>query len=435
MSNLDIGLIGIAAAFVLVLIRMPIGIALAGVSFCGLWAMTSGAGAFGLLRSVPYQFVANWSFSAIPMFLLMGFIASHSGLSSGLFRLARLLLFRVPGGLACSSVGACAFFAAASGSSVATAAGMGRIAIPEMRKAGYDYGLAAGSVAAAGTLGSLIPPSILMVIYGIFTEASISKLFMAGFVPGLMTAVFFILMIVVRVWLKPSLAPASTERPTRAELKEAVLDAWPLPLLILGVMGGIYGGVMTPTEAGAVGAALAAVIAVLRGSLSFGRLLAALRETLSGTSRIFVVALGASMFTSFMALAGLPAKISEIVLSLGSSPLMIILMISVIYLILGMFIESLGIMLLTLPLLLPLINGADINLIWFGVLTIKLLEIGLITPPFGMNVFVIKTMVPSGIGLPTIFKGVAWFIAVEVLILALLILFPQISLFLPEVLG
>jgi len=432
MDRFDIGLMGVFAMVGFMALRMPVGISLALTSILGIWGVTNFNAAMGMVRAIPYQFVANWSFSAIPMFLLMGYVASHAGLTSGLFRLMRLMLYRVPGGLACSTVGACALFAAASGSSVATAAGMGRITIPEMRKAGYDDGLATGCVAAAGTLGSLIPPSVIMVIYGVFTQAPIGQLFMAGFLPGILTAAVYMVMIMVRVKLKPSLAPSTKEKPAPGELRAALAESWPLPVLVMGVIGGIYAGIMTATEAGAVGAALATVIALTRGTLNRQVIMESLKDTVLGTSNLFVIAMGASMFTAFMGLAGLPNAMAKSILALGADPLTLVLAISVLYIILGMFIDSLGIILLTLPFLLPLLTGAHIDLIWFGILVVKLLEIGLITPPFGMNVFVIHSMMRGSVTLPTVFKGVGWFIAMEVVVLALLIAFPQISLYLPN---
>lgn len=432
MERFDIGLIGVFAMVGLMAFRVPVGISLAITSIGGIWAATNLNAALGMMRAIPYQFVANWSFSAIPMFLLMGYIASHAGLTSGLFRMMRLMLHKVPGGLACSTVGACALFAAASGSSVATAAAMGKITIPEMRKAGYDDGLATGCVAAAGTLGSLIPPSVIMVIYGVFTQAPIGQLFMAGFLPGILTALVYIVMIMVRVKLKPSLAPSTKETRLPGELRAAIAESWPLPVLVMGVIGGIYAGIMTPTEAGGVGAALAAVIAIARGTFTKTMVRSAIKDTVLGTSALFVIAMGASMFTTFMGLAGLPNALAQQFLSYGTDPLVLILLISALYIVLGMFIDSLGIMLLTLPFLIPLLNGAHIDLIWFGILVVKLLEIGLITPPFGMNVFVIHSMMRGAVTLPTVFKGVGWFVAMEVLVLGLLIAFPQISLFLPN---
>lgn len=432
MERFDIGLIGIAFVLLLIVIRMPVGIVLALVSFVGIWAVTNLGAAFGMLRSVPYQFVANWSFSAVPMFLLMGYIASNAGLTAGLFRTMRLVLHRVPGGLACSSVGASALFAAASGSSVATAAGMGKIAIPEMQRAGYDNGLAAGSVAAAGTLGSLIPPSVVMVIYGIFTQQSIGALFMAGFLPGVLTALAYMVMIIVRVKLKPSLAPQTQESVSAGELWHSLKDVWPLPVLIMGVIGSIYAGIVTPTEAGAVGAFLALVIAGVRRAITLDMMKSALRDTALGTSSLFVIAMGASMFTTFMGLAGLPSELAQMIQTIDLSPLMLLLLIAVIYIVLGCFMDSIGVMLITLPILLPILAVADIDLIWFGVIVVKLLEIGMITPPLGLNVFVIHSATNGSIPLTTIFRGVMWFIVVEIIVLGLIIAFPEISLWLPN---
>ncbi len=432
MDTIQIGIAGVVAMVALMAMRVPVGIALAITSVIGIWAAMSFGVAIGILRAIPYQFVANFVFTAIPMFLLMGYIASHAGLTSGLFKMMRLMLYRVPGGLACSTVGACALFAAASGSSVATAAAMGKITIPEMRKAGYDDGLSTGCVAAAGTLGSMIPPSVIMVIYGVFTMAPIGQLFMAGFLPGILTAVIYMVMIITRVKLNPKLAPSTDEKPAPGELRAAVADSWPLPVLVAGVIGGIYAGLVTPTEAAAVGASLACIIAIVRGTFTKAVLYAALKDTVIGTSSLFIIAVGASMFTAFMGLAGLPAVMAEKVLAFSTEPLLLILAISVLYIILGCFIDSLGIILLTLPFLLPILEGAQINLVWFGILVVKLLEIGLITPPFGMNVFVIHSMMRGTVTLPTVFKGAGWFIAMEIIVLALLIAFPQISLWLPS---
>ncbi|WBU52429.1 TRAP transporter large permease [Paracoccus sp. SCSIO 75233] len=432
MDRFEIGLAGVAVTFLLVIVRVPISVALATTSFVGLWILTNLTAAFGMLKAVPYQFIANWSFSSVPMFLLMGFVASRAGLTSGLFRLMRVVLYRIPGGLACSTVGACALFAAASGSSVATAAGMGRIAIPEMRKAGYAYSLSAGCVAASGTLGSLIPPSVVMIMYGIFAQAPIGKLFIAGVIPGILTAVAYIAMIVIAVKIKPEIAPAGRERLERGNLKEAVLESWPLPVLVIGVIGGIYSGIMTPTEAGAVGASLACIIAISRKSLTRKVVSEALSDTALGTSRLFLIAMGASMFTTFMGLAGLPSVISDFFAARNTDALSIILMVAVLYIVLGMFMDSLGIMLLTLPILIPILQDADVNLIWFGILVVKLLEIGLVSPPFGLNVYVIHSLLRGAASLPTIFKGALMFLAMDILVVAAMIIWPEIALWLPE---
>jgi tripartite ATP-independent transporter DctM subunit len=435
MDRLEIGFTGLAAVLALIALRVPIGLVLVIVSFGGIWAATNLNAAWGLVRAVPFQFIANWSFSAVPMFLLMGFVASNAGLTSGLFKAMRILLRKLPGGLACSTVGASALFAAASGSSVATAAAMSRIAVPEMLRAGYDKALATGSVAAAGTLGSLIPPSILMILFGIFTQTSIGALFMAGFIPGVLSALIYMAMIIVRSKLNPSLAPPMTEIPAPGELAAALREVWPLPLLILGVLGGIMTGVMTPTEAGAVGAGLAVVIAVARGTLSFVIMRTALREAAIGTSVVFVIAMGASMFTSFMGLTGLPGVIADTMLGVSTNPIVLIMMIAVVYILMGMFIDSIGLMLLTLPVLIPLLAGADVNMIWFGIIIIKLLEIGLITPPVGLNVYVINSALKGAVPLTTVFRGALWFLAMDVVTLILLIAFPAIVLWLPSMMA
>jgi tripartite ATP-independent transporter DctM subunit len=431
MDRLEIGFIGIGAVLTLIGLRMPIGVVLALVSFGGIWASTNLTAAWGLVRAVPYQFIATWSFSAVPMFLLMGYIASHAGLTNGLFRAMRVMLARVPGGLACSTVGACALFAAASGSSVATSAAMARIAVPEMIKSGYDKALATGCVAASGTLGSLIPPSILMVLYGVFTQQSVGQLFMAGFLHGVLSAAIYMGMIVARVKFTPSLAPPTDVRIEPGELKAALREIWPLPLLIFGVLGGIFLGIMTPTEAGAVGAFIAVGIAAMRRTLNLQMMRSALKDAAAGTSVIFIIAMGASMFTSFMGLTGVPKVVANAMLSVGDDPLTLILMIAIIYIVMGMFIDSIGLMLLTLPILMPLLNAADVNMIWFGIIVIKLLEIGLITPPVGLNVYVINSALRGQVALPTIFRGALWFMAMDVLTIAILVAFPAIVLWLP----
>lgn len=425
------GFIGIGVLLVLLALRIPIGVALALVSFVGVGLMLNWNVAFGLLSNIPYDFIGNWSLSAVPMFMFMGYIATEMRLTKTLFQSMRVVLAGLPGSLAVSSVAACAMFAAASGSSVATSASMSRIAVPEMLRLRYEPGLASGTVAAAGTLGSLIPPSILMVLFGIFAEVSIGKLFAAGMLPGLLTAAVFMAMIVIRVKIKPSLAPDIDTRPSKRERIVALRDIWPLPVLVVGVLGGIYTGLFTPTEAGAVGSGLAVFIAVVQRQFSWNRLWHAAGQAVVSTASIFIIAVGAGLFARFMAFSGVPAELAGILLSIGESPIILILQISLLYIILGMFVDSIGIMLLTLPILLPLLNQADVNMIWFGVIVIKLLEIGLVTPPVGLNVFVMKSSLGRLVTLTQLFRGVTWFIIADLLVLGLLIGFPQISLWLP----
>ena len=433
MDNVTIGLVGIMCGLGLIAFRVQIGVSLGLISFLGIAVILNFKAAWGIVTAVPFNFVGEWNLTAVPMFLFMGYVASSTGLTIGLFRAMRMFLSRLPGGLAVASVGACAMFAAASGSSVATASAMARIATPEMLRYKYHPGLASGVIAASGTLGSLIPPSILMVLYGFFAEVSIGKLFIAGFLPGLVSAFLYMVMIVGRVSVNPSLAPQVDDRPTLAQKMEALRDIWPLPVLILGVLAGIFAGVFTPTEAGAVGAFLAMVIAAVRGRLNWDTFKQSVIQSLSGTAGIFMVVIGTVLLTRFMALSGLPDYIAKVMLSMGSSDLFVIGMVAVLYVILGMFVDSVGLLLLTLPIVLPVVRGAGMDMIWFGIIVIKLLEIGLVTPPVGLNVYVIKGALGNLVSLPTIFKGVMWFIVMDIVALAVIIAFPWLSLYLPSI--
>ena len=431
MSNLQIGFSAIGVVILLIGLRVPIGAALGLVAFVGIALIRNLDVALTALRTTPFEFAAHWSLSAIPMFLLMGAVAYHSGVSSDLFQAARLWMGKLPGGLAVAATFACAGFAAASGASIATAAAMGRITIPEMLNVNYDKGLASGVVASAGTLGTLIPPSILMVLYGIFAEVSISKLFIAGVVPGLLTATIYAGMIVLRCRLNPNLAPVLDYDATWGERFASLRDIWPLAVLIVGIIGGLYAGLFTATEAGAAGALLAIVISALQGRMTIKLLKASVLEALSSTARIFFVAVGAVLLTRFLALAGVPVYLGEVVGTWSGDPLLLVIAASGVYIILGMFLDPLGVMLITLPLFLPMFVALDLDLIWFGILVIKYLEIGLITPPVGMNVYVIKSVVGDRIELETIFKGVAWFIVCDVVVIGLIVAFPAIALYLP----
>ena len=433
MSMLEIGFSSVGVVLALIAMRAPIGIVLLVVSFCGVWVALGFKVAWGIARAIPFDFIANWSFSAVPMFLLMGFIASNGGLTDGLFKALKIILRKVPGGLACSGVGACALFAAASGSSVATAAAMSKISVPEMLKQGYDKALATGTIASAGTLGSLIPPSILMIVYAIFANVSVGKLFMAGFIPGILSAAAYMAMIMLRVKANPKLAPREDITVEPGETLAALKQVWPLPTLILGVLGGIFAGVMTPTEAGAVGASLAMLLAALRRRLNWGVIRIAVRDAAIGTSTVFVIAVGATMFTSFMGLTGVPRAVSTFMLSFGDDPITLIIMIAIVYILLGMFVESIGIMLLTLPIFMPMLQAANVDMIWFGIIVIKLLEIGMITPPVGLNCYVINTALRGLVPLSTVFRGALWFIGMDIITLSLLIAFPALVLWLPSV--
>ncbi len=435
MDNVTIGAVATLAGLGLIALRVQIGVALGVVSFFGIAAILNMRAAWGIVTAVPFNFVGDWNLTAVPMFLLMGYVAYAAGLTAGLFTAMRVLLSRLPGGLAVASVGACALLAAASGSSVATSSAMARIATPEMLRFRYDPGLASGVIASAGTLGSLIPPSILMILYGYFAEVSIAKLFMAGFIPGLLSALMFAAMIVVRASITPALAPPVAERFTREAKIAALREVWPMPVLIVGVLSGIFVGLFTPTEAGAVGAFLAILLALVRRSFNWTALREAVLNTIVGTAGIFMVVVGTVLLAKLMALSRLPTFLTEQLLVLGGDRYAVILIVVVLYLILGMFLDSIGILLLTLPILLPIAHATDIDLIWFGIILIKLLEIGLVTPPVGLNVYVMKGALGSLVPLPTIFRGVAWFIVTDIATLAIIVLVPALSLWLPALMD
>jgi C4-dicarboxylate transporter DctM subunit len=432
MSDLAVGFVSLGAILVLIMLRVPIGIALSTVALIGTMAIVGPAAAFSLAGLLPYEFAASWELSAIPMFLLMGTITYHSGLVTSLYDAARLWLRALPGGLAVATNLACAGFAAASGSSVATTVAMGRIAVPEMLKAGYDKGLSTAVAACAGTLGSLIPPSVLMILYCAFTGQSVTKMFLAGVLPGLLTAAIYASMIVGRCYLNPSLAPRVGTKISWAERMAALRSTWPLPLLILGVIGGLYGGVVTPTEAGALGAGMAFVIALAQGRMTWVVLKTSVVEALEGTATIFFAALGAILLTRLMTFSGVPNLLAGVANDLAAESWMLVLGCSIVYIILGCFLEPLGLVLLTLPVMIPAFEARGIDMIWFGIMVVKYVEIGLMTPPVGLNVYAVKTIVGDTVPLNAIFAGTAWFLACEVLILALLFVFPQIALWLPR---
>lgn len=437
MTNPAIGALGLVAVLILIAVRIPIGVALGVVAVLGIAILRNMNVAMSVMQQTPFEVAANWGLSAIPMFILMGAITHNSGISLALFKAARLWTSRLPGGLAVATNVASAGFAAASGSSVATAATMGRLAIPEMLKAGYDKGLAAGVVASSGTLGALIPPSIMFVIYGVFAEVSITKLLMAGLLPGLLTALVYALMIIGRAWWNPAIAPpvrieAEGGRSIWAARWLSLLPVWPVLVLILGIIGGLYGGFFTPTEAGAGGALLAMAIAGSQRRLNLRVIRTSVLEAATTTASLLFVAYGAVMFSKFLALSMLPVYLGDMIRAMELSPYELVLAASLIYLILGMFLDPLGVLLLSLPIMQPMFAAAGADPIWLGVIVVKFIEIGLLTPPVGFNVYVVKSVVGDTIPLGTIFRGVGWFLACEVVIMTLLVIYPQISLFLPN---
>ncbi len=445
MEPLHLGISGLVVLLAMIFVRIPIAFALGVVGFFGLilavgWPnggeldLERGfEAAWSFVSFEPFSFIASFSLVAIPLFLMMGYVAFHAGFTKDIYHTARMWLSGLKGGLAMASVAGCAMFAAVSGSSLATAAAMGKLAVPEMLRYKYDKGLATGVVVASGTLGSLIPPSILMILYGIFTEQSIGKLLMAGFIPGVLSAAIYMAMIWVRVAINPELAPSS-EKASWTEKVHSLKGTWSIIILFVIIMGGIYSGFVTPTEAAAVGAIGAWVLAFLSKRMNKERSKNAIVETITQISSIFAVVLGAKIFVGFIAITGVASVLADWAITLDLPPIGILLALSLVYIILGTFMDPLGIMLLTLPVVTPVIEQLGFDLIWFGVIMIKFLEIGLITPPVGLNVYVLKGVVGNTVRLETIFKGIMWFLLMDVVTLFILIAFPQITLWLPSLL-
>ncbi len=435
MSDLQIGGLGLVSVIALIAMRVPIGITLVSVSYLGVWGIGGHMAAWGMLSVMPHTLVASWTLSAVPMFLLMGFLCYHAKLTTGLFDAARLWFQRLPGGLAIASVFGCSGFAAITGSSVACAAAMGKIAVPEMVRHKYDLKLATGTLAASGTIGALIPPSIPLIIYGVVAQVSITKLFLGGIGVGLLTAFSYVLVILIRTTLNPSLAPRLTERATLKEQVLAVKQTWPVVALIIGVLGGLFGGLFTSTEAGAVGALLAVVIAFFKKTLTRESFSRSVIETLITCGSVFIVVLGATMLTSFLTLSGVAGAISEGAQALNTSPVMLLVAITLVYLFLGMFLEPIGAMLITLPIFLPLVGLAKIDVIWFGVFVAKMVEIGMITPPVGLNVFVLSSTIGKMAPTDLIFRGVLWFFVADIVVVGMIIAWPDIIMFFPRTFG
>lgn len=435
MDSLLVGTIGVFAMLGLLMIRVPIGVSLATVSIVGIWAIRGERPAIGALGSVPYDFSASWTLSAVPMFLLMGTFAQNSGMAVTIFRAARVLIGFIPGGLAIATNFAAAGFAAVSGSTLATTAAMGRLALPEMLRHNYDKALATSTVAAAGTLGALIPPSVAFVLYGWYAEQSVGKLLLAGIIPGLLTAAVYCTMIFVRVRRNPDLAPMPDEPFSRREKLRAVVDIWPFPVIILFVVVGIYTGTTTPTEAGAAAAVVTLLVALVRGQMTARIFVQSLIDAAKTTATLFFIVIGTVIFTKFLALSGVPRFIAGYIEAAAVDPLLVMLAMCALLLLLGMFLEGIGVMLVSLPILLPIAESVGYDLIWFGVIVVKFIEIGLLTPPVGLNAFVVKSVVGDRVPLGTIFKGLTWFLMAEIVIMILIIGFPGLSLFIPNLVG
>ena len=424
--------IGLLAMLILAFARVPLAIAMGLVGFAGLWWMRGLNPALASVTSTVYEAGFEYTLSVVPLFILMGNFVTRAGMSRELYRAAFTLVGHFRGGLAMATVMACAGFGSVCGSSIATAATMTKVAYPSMKGHGYSGQLAAGAIAAGGTLGILIPPSTILVIYGLVTETSIGKLFAAGMVPGLLAVFMMCLTISYITWRDPSSGPAA-ERSSWAERFDAMKDVWAVAVLFVIVMGGIYGGVFTTTEGAGIGAFGAFIIALLRKSLNVSVTLDILIESARTTGMLFMILVGALVFANFVNFTTLPSDLKSLVSTHNISPVAVMIAICAIYVILGAAMEELSMVLLTLPVFFPLVVSLGFDPVWFGIVIVLVVMIGLISPPVGMNMFVVRNMLPE-LSTATIFKGVMPFVYTLVVVLALLVAFPQIALFLPQAL-
>ncbi len=439
MTGVEIGAAFLVLLIALLALRIPIAIAMLVTGIAGYVTMAGWAPLANYLKTAAFARYSTYDLSVAPLFLLMGNFASRGGLSRALFAAAQSLIGHYRGGVAMAAVGACAGFGAICGSSLATAATMGQVALPELRRYNYAPGLATATLAAGGTLGILIPPSIVLVIYAILTEQNIAKLFVAAFVPGILAALGYVIAIAVYVRLRPESGPAAERATTRQRIR-ALANVWPALAIFVTVIGGIYGGVFTPTEAAAVGALATGVLAFARG-MRFEGLVECIYGTASATGMIFLILLGADVLNVFLALSQMPAELAAWVGASGLPPLAVLFAILAAYVVLGCVMDSLSMIMLTMPIFFPIVMGLELwglggadKAIWFGVLSLMVVEIGLITPPVGMNVYIINGLARD-VPMIVTFRGLVPFLMADAVRVLLLVFFPVISLFLVRFWG
>jgi tripartite ATP-independent transporter DctM subunit len=432
MSNLAIGSLGVAVLLAVLFLRVPIGVSLALVGVCGYAAVDGWRKALAMMGSVPFELASAYSLSVVPLFILMGAVASRAGMSRELFDAANAIFSGFRGALTNATIGACAAFGAICGSSIATAATFSKVAIPEMRRHGYEDGLAAGCVAAAGTLGILIPPSVILAIYSLVAEQSLSTLFAAALLPGLLLAALYILVVVIIARLKPEWTPKVAGMPLAQRLR-AAKDTWKLALLFFLAVVGIYLGWFSPTEAAAIAAFAAVVIGFATRTLSLRGLYHALLDSVFSTAMLFFIIVGAFIFSRFVVLTRLPNELAAWVQAAGIGPLAIVLAVIALYFVLGTFLEEVSTILITVPVILPLMTSIGYDGIWFGIFVTVMATIGLISPPVGLTVFVIQAQNPD-IPAAKIYRGTLPFLVADFVLVALLIAFPSLALWLPTAL-
>lgn len=425
-----IALLGFLALFAMIFLRVPVGIAMALVGFGGFAAVVGIDPALSVLATSPIRTVTNYNLILIPLFILMGVFASATGMSSELFRMGQAWLGRFKGGMAMSTIAACGGFAAICGSSVATVATMTRVALPEMQRQGYSNAIASGVIASGGTLGILIPPSVVLVLYGYLTEQDIGKLFIAGVVPGLLSIVVLVGVVRYLAWRHPESMPAG-ERSSWKEKLDSLKGIWAVCLLFMAIVGGIYLGVVTPVEAAAVGAAGTFLIGLVRRRLTFRLVVSSLIDALRTSVSIFVILIGAMLFSYFLAVTQTPQLLTSWLVALPVGDFGVLLLILAVFIVLGCVLDPMAMVILLVPIVYPVIVDLGIDPIWFGILVVVAVEMGMITPPIGMNCFVIRSVAPD-VSLGQIYRGVLPFVASDFIRLALLLAFPALVLFLPS---
>jgi len=425
-----VGYIGLIFLILLIFSGIPVGFAMALVGLVGMCYLIGSNAGLGLLTIVPYHTIASYSMSVVPLFVLMGLFCYHARINEDLYRALHKWLGHLPGGLAMVTVWACAGFAAVSGSSLATAATMGTMALPEMKKYKYDPKLATGCVAAGGTIGILIPPSIILIIYGILTEQSIGKLFIAGIIPGILEAVFYVVTIYILCRSDPLMGPRAATQVNLREKLRALGGVWPVLTLFLIVIGGIYLGVFSPTEAGGVGACGAFLLTLVRKRFTWRDFTSSLIDAADIVAMTFTILIGAYIFGYFLVATSIHCGVADFISGLHLNRYIILAFILLIYIALGCVMDSLAMIVLTIPIFYPLIIALNFDPVWFGIIMVRVVEIGLITPPIGINVYIIKG-VAKDIPMETIFRGILPFLIADFCHLALLIAVPQVVLFLP----
>jgi C4-dicarboxylate transporter, DctM subunit len=430
MTPIETGFVGILVLLALMFVGMPIGFAMLLVGSAGFIYVVKFSAALHILASVPYGLISNYDYCVLPLFLLMGTIILNAGFGKSLFRFAHTLTGRLPGGLAMATIFACAVFAAVASSSIACALTIGLIALPEMRNYKYNDALSSGAVAAGGTLGILIPPSGVFIIYGIMTEQSIGKLFMAGVFPGILLALLFMVAIYVWVRLDPSAAPKG-ENVSFKEIMKALGNCAEILALLILILGGLIIGWFTPTEAGAVGAFGALVLSLLRRQLTWQGFKESIIDSMRNAGMIFTVLTGAMVFNAFFAVTTIPMELAGWVTKLPLPPVIIMLIIMLMYVLLGTFLDELAMILLTIPVFFPVVVKLGFDPIWFGVIIVLVVELGMISPPVGITMFIVKGIAPD-VPIEKIFKGVLPFVAAVAIVMLVLLVFPKIALFLPS---